>query len=145
LARVFIAAGATNIASFSWVFFIFGAFWIWTALEADQEARSDRGEAVRGDGCSGGEKRVPTDRYHGHPAVIVGERQAPDDADARCRSPSHTDVRSRSTRIPAIFGSPRTPYIVFTAKRLRAECPAAAVLPDRRAAEEAGAPVLRRR
>ena len=41
LRAVFIAAGAAIIASFSWVFYIFGAFLIWTAWKLIQEARAD--------------------------------------------------------------------------------------------------------
>src|SRR5689334_18744317 len=41
LRTVFIAAGAAIIAGFSWVFFLFGAFLIWTAWKLVQEARAD--------------------------------------------------------------------------------------------------------
>ena len=41
LRAVFIAAGAAIIASFSWVFYLFGAFLIWTAWKLIQEARAD--------------------------------------------------------------------------------------------------------
>jgi tellurite resistance protein TerC len=40
LRAVFIAAGAAMIASFSWIFYVFGAFLVWTAWKLIQEARS---------------------------------------------------------------------------------------------------------
>ena len=55
LRAVFIAAGATIIASFSWVFFVFGAFLIWTAWKLIQEARPARRATTRSSrrtGCS---------------------------------------------------------------------------------------------
>ena len=39
LRAIFIAAGAAIIANFSWVFYIFGAFLIYTAWKLIQEAR----------------------------------------------------------------------------------------------------------
>jgi tellurite resistance protein TerC len=39
LRAVFIAAGAAIITAFSWVFYLFGAFLIWTAWKLVQDAR----------------------------------------------------------------------------------------------------------
>lgn len=44
LRAIFIAAGAAVIANFSWVFYIFGAFLIYTAWKLIQEARADEEE-----------------------------------------------------------------------------------------------------
>ncbi|CAM5564434.1 TerC family protein OS=Streptomyces alboniger OX=132473 GN=CP975_08355 PE=3 SV=1 [Streptomyces alboniger] len=44
LRAVFIAAGSAVIATFSWVFYIFGAFLIYTAWKLIQEARADEDE-----------------------------------------------------------------------------------------------------
>src|SRR3954453_2805208 len=41
LRAIFIAAGAAILASFAWVFYIFGAFLIYTAWKLIQEARAD--------------------------------------------------------------------------------------------------------
>ena len=43
----FIAAGAALIAQFSWVFYIFGAFLIYTAVEPGPAGRAGRGRVHR--------------------------------------------------------------------------------------------------
>ncbi|GAA3068865.1 hypothetical protein GCM10020000_61630 [Streptomyces olivoverticillatus] len=44
LRAVFIGAGAAVIANFSWIFYIFGAFLVWTAWKLIQEARAGEEE-----------------------------------------------------------------------------------------------------
>jgi tellurite resistance protein TerC len=114
LRAVFIAAGATVIAAFSWVFFIFGAFLIWTAWKLIQEARSDEEENRL---LKAVERRVPsTDRYHGTRLFIRENGK-------RLMTPmlvvmlaiGTTDVLFALDSIPAIFGLTQDPYIVFTA------------------------------
>jgi tellurite resistance protein TerC len=120
LRAVFIAAGATLIASFSWIFFVFGAFLIWTAWklikealaghDADTEFEENRlMAAVR--------RRVPsTDRYHGTKMFVTENGR-------RLMTPmlvvmlaiGSTDVLFALDSIPAIFGLTQDPYIVFTA------------------------------
>ncbi len=125
LRAVFIAAGAALIASFSWVFFIFGAFLIWTAWKLIKEARAERRRAPGEDAAEfeengllkAVEKRFPaTDRYHGTKLVIVQNGK-------RLITPmlvvilaiGTTDVLFAMDSIPAIFGLTQDPYIVFTA------------------------------
>ncbi|WP_069467274.1 TerC/Alx family metal homeostasis membrane protein, partial [Actinacidiphila rubida] len=119
LRAVFIAAGATVIASFSWVFFLFGAFLIWTAWKLVKEARADEEEAEFEENrlLKAVERRVPsTDRYHGT-ALFVRENGR------RLMTPmlvvmlaiGTTDVLFALDSIPAIFGLTQDPYIVFTA------------------------------
>ncbi|MFJ2959128.1 TerC family protein [Streptomyces sp. NPDC087270] len=120
LRAVFIAAGATIVASFSWVFFIFGAFLIWTAWklvkeamagpQQDEEFEENRVlKAVR--------KRVPSTRsYHGTLLFVTENGK-------RLMTPmlvvmlaiGTTDVLFALDSIPAIFGLTQDPYIVFTA------------------------------
>ena len=45
---IFIAVGAAAINNFSWIFYIFGSFLIWTAVQARQGGRRGRGR-VRGE------------------------------------------------------------------------------------------------
>ncbi|QMU72068.1 TerC family protein [Streptacidiphilus sp. P02-A3a] len=125
LRAVFIAAGAALIASFSWVFFIFGAFLIWTAWKLIKEARAERRRGPDDEAAEfeengllkAVEKRFPaTDRYHGTKLVIVQNGK-------RLITPmlvvvlaiGTTDVLFAMDSIPAIFGLTQDPYIVFTA------------------------------
>jgi tellurite resistance protein TerC len=119
LRAVFIAAGAAMISAFSWVFFIFGAFLIWTAWKLIQEAREENEEEAYEENrlLKMIERRVPsTDKYHGTKLFIVENGR-------RLMTPmlivmlaiGSTDVLFALDSIPAIFGLTQDPYIVFTA------------------------------
>jgi tellurite resistance protein TerC len=123
LRTVFIAAGATIIASFSWVFFIFGAFLIWTAWKLIKEATAGSGSGGEDEEFEENrllkavERRVPsTDRYHGTRLLVTQNGK-------RLMTPmlvvmlaiGTTDVLFALDSIPAIFGLTQDPYIVFTA------------------------------
>jgi tellurite resistance protein TerC len=123
LRAVFIAAGAALIASFSWIFFVFGAFLIWTAWKLIKEARAERKrdpedtEFEENSLLKAVERRFPaTDRYHGTKLVIVQNGK-------RLITPmlvvilaiGTTDVLFAMDSIPAIFGLTQDAYIVFTA------------------------------
>ncbi|GGV19283.1 tellurium resistance protein TerC [Streptomyces filipinensis] len=119
LRTVFIAAGAAIIASFSWVFFLFGAFLIWTAWKLVQEARADEeGEEYEENKLlKAVEHRFGVaDRYHGTKLWIQQSGK-------RVMTPmlvvmlaiGTTDVLFALDSIPAIFGLTQDPYIVFTA------------------------------
>ncbi|KUN87338.1 tellurium resistance protein TerC [Streptomyces bungoensis] len=119
LRAVFIAAGAAIIASFSWVFFLFGAFLIWTAWKLVQEARADEEEAEYEENklLKAVERRCGVaDRYHGTKLWIQQNGK-------RVMTPmlvvmlaiGTTDVLFALDSIPAIFGLTQDPYIVFTA------------------------------
>ncbi|MFI1201395.1 TerC family protein [Streptomyces sp. NPDC020883] len=115
----FIGAGAAIIANFSWVFYLFGAFLIWTAWKLIQEARSgDEDEEFEENRfLKAVERRFPsTDRYHGTRLFVVENGR-------RLMTPmlivmlaiGTTDVLFALDSIPAIFGLTQDPYIVFTA------------------------------
>ncbi|MCQ8188963.1 TerC family protein [Streptomyces rugosispiralis] len=119
LRAVFIAAGAAIVSTFAWVFYIFGAFLIWTAWKLIQEARADEEEAEFEENrlLKAVEKRFPsTDQYHGTKLFIVENGK-------RLMTPmlivmlaiGTTDVLFALDSIPAIFGLTQDPYIVFTA------------------------------
>ncbi|GGO81474.1 TerC family protein [Wenjunlia tyrosinilytica] len=119
LRAVFIAAGAAIVTTFSWVFFIFGAFLVYTAWKLVQEARADKGDEEFEENrlLKAVEKRVPaTDRYHGTKLVVREHGK-------RLITPmlivmlaiGTTDVLFALDSIPAIFGLTKDPYIVFTA------------------------------
>ncbi|MEE1930543.1 TerC family protein [Streptomyces sp. TRM 70351] len=115
----FIAAGAAIISSFSWVFFIFGAFLVWTAWKLIEEARADETEEAYEENrfLKLVERRFPsTDQYHGTRLTITENGR-------RLMTPmlivmlaiGTTDILFALDSIPAIFGLTQDPYIVFTA------------------------------
>ncbi|WNI32592.1 TerC family protein [Streptomyces sp. ITFR-6] len=119
LRAIFIAAGAAVIANFSWVFYIFGAFLIFTAWKLIQEARADEEEEEFEENrlLKTIERRFGVaDRYHGTKLFIRNNGK-------RVLTPlmvvmlaiGTTDVLFALDSIPAIFGLTQDPYIVFTA------------------------------
>ncbi|MFE9648704.1 TerC/Alx family metal homeostasis membrane protein [Streptomyces sp. NPDC006365] len=119
LRAIFIAAGAAILSSFAWVFYIFGAFLIYTAWKLIQEARADEPEEEWEENklLKAAEKRFGVaDRYHGTKLWIQQNGK-------RVMTPmlvvmlaiGTTDVLFALDSIPAIFGLTQDPYIVFTA------------------------------
>ncbi|MFG2338373.1 TerC family protein [Streptomyces yangpuensis] len=119
LRAIFIAAGAAIIASFSWVFYIFGAFLIYTAWKLIQEARKDEDDEEFEENrlLKSVEKKFGVaDQYHGTKLFIINNGK-------RVLTPlmivmlaiGTTDVLFALDSIPAIFGLTQDPYIVFTA------------------------------
>ncbi|MFC5151563.1 TerC family protein [Streptomyces amakusaensis] len=119
LRAIFIAAGAAIIANFSWVFYIFGAFLIYTAWKLVQEARAgeDEDDWEENRLLKSVEKRFGVaDQYHGTKLFIQQNGK-------RIMTPlmvvmlaiGTTDVLFALDSIPAIFGLTQDPYIVFTA------------------------------
>ena len=120
LRAVFIAAGAAIIASFSWVFYIFGAFLIWTAWKLIQEARADEEEEEFEENrlLKAVEKPLPR-----RPTATTAPSSSSRENGKRLMTPmlvvmlaiGTTDVLFALDSIPAIFGLTQDPYIVFTA------------------------------
>ncbi|MBW5481529.1 TerC/Alx family metal homeostasis membrane protein [Streptomyces bambusae] len=118
LRAVFIAAGAAIVTSFSWVFYLFGAFLVYTAWKLIQEARAGDEEEWEEDRLLRSVERKfgVADRYHGTKLFIR-------DNGKRVLTPlmvvmlaiGTTDVLFALDSIPAIFGLTQDPYIVFTA------------------------------
>ncbi|WP_433571031.1 TerC/Alx family metal homeostasis membrane protein [Streptomyces sp. CA-251247] len=119
LRAIFIAAGAAIIASFSWVFYIFGAFLIYTAWKLIQEARADDEDEEFEENrlLKSIEKKFGVaDKYHGTKLFIRNNGK-------RVLTPlmvvmlaiGTTDVLFALDSIPAIFGLTQDPYIVFAA------------------------------
>ena len=115
----FIAAGAAIISAFSWVFYLFGAFLIWTAWKLIQDARKEEHEEEYQENklLKMVEKRFGVaDRYHGTKLWIEQNGK-------RVMTPmlvvmlaiGSTDVLFALDSIPAIYGLTQDPYIVFTA------------------------------
>ncbi|MEU6880577.1 TerC family protein [Streptomyces sp. NPDC046712] len=119
LRAIFIAAGATIIASFSWVFYLFGAFLIYTAWKLIQEARADEGEDDWEENrlLKSVEKKFGVaDKYHGTKLFIkVNGKRVLTPLMVVMLAIGTTDVLFALDSIPAIFGLTQDPYIVFTA------------------------------
>lgn len=116
---IFIAVGAVAIARFSWVFYIFGAFLIYTAYTLVR----DHFKAHGGDDAPGGKfidfikRRVNvTDSYHGAKISIKknGKRYYTPLLFAMIAIGS-ADLLFALDSIPAVYGLTKEPYIVFTA------------------------------
>ena len=113
----FILAGAAVITRFSWVFYLFGAFLVITAVKVCLE-KSDDDEEFAENGLLRLVRRVVpvTESYRGA-ALTVRE------AGRRMITPmlmvmiaiGLTDLLFALDSIPAIFGLTKDPYIVFTA------------------------------
>ncbi|MET9130226.1 TerC/Alx family metal homeostasis membrane protein [Streptomyces antibioticus] len=119
LRAIFIAAGAAILANFAWVFYLFGAFLIWTAWKLIQEARAaeEDEEFEENKLLKAAERKFGVaDRYHGTKLWI-------EENGKRVMTPmlvvmlaiGTTDVLFALDSIPAIFGLTQDPYIVFTA------------------------------
>ncbi|WP_055591088.1 TerC family protein [Peterkaempfera griseoplana] len=115
----FIAAGAAVVGTFSWVFYFFGAFLVWTAWKLIQDARSGEQETeFEGNRMLAAvQRRFPAAaRYHGTRLTVRENGR-------RLITPmlvvmvaiGTTDVLFALDSIPAIFGLTQDPYIVFTA------------------------------
>ncbi|MEV7276396.1 TerC family protein [Streptomyces sp. NPDC093111] len=119
LRTVFIVAGAAVIANFSWVFYIFGAFLIYTAWKLIQEARADEDEEEWEENrlLKSVEKKFGVaDKYHGTKLFIrVNGKRVLTPLMIVMLAIGTTDILFALDSIPAIFGLTQDPYIVFTA------------------------------
>ena len=117
LRGVFIAVGAAAINEFSWVFYVFGAFLIFTAVKLATEGDSDGDEFEQNRVLKWVEGRFPaTDQWHGTKVFVRLER-------SRLITPMFivilalgtTDLFFALDSIPAIFGLTQEPFLVLTA------------------------------
>lgn len=119
LRGIFIAAGAAVLENFSWAFYLFGAFLLWTAVSIAREGadHSTHAEYKENRAMRLARRILPaTDNYRGG-AVVVKENGR------RLVTPmlmvmlaiGTTDVLFALDSIPAIFGLTQDPFIVFTA------------------------------
>jgi tellurite resistance protein TerC len=128
---VFIAIGAAAVASFTWIFFLFGAVLVWTAWKLVSGGGTGGGGAGDGEGAGGGHEA----EYHENALLRRVRRTLPSTEDyrgtrltvreggRRLVTPlfvvvvaiGTTDLLFALDSIPAIFGLTKDPYIVFTA------------------------------
>ncbi len=113
----FIAVGAVAIEQFSWVFYIFGAFLVYTAVKLAKEGAEDEEEFEENRLILWVERRFPaTKEFHGASLTVKENGK-------RLITPmlivmlalGTTDLLFALDSIPAIYGLTREPYLVFTA------------------------------
>jgi len=115
---IFIFVGAAAINQFSWIFYIFGLFLIWTAFKLAQEGASDDDEEYEENKLiKFVEARFPaTEEWHGVKIVVKENGK-------RLITPMFlvilalgtTDLLFALDSIPAIYGLTQEPYLVLTA------------------------------
>ena len=117
LRGVFIAVGAAAINEFSWIFYVFGAFLIFTAVKLATEGDSDGDEFEQNRVLKWVEARFPaTDQWHGTKVFVRSQH-------SRLITPMFivilalgtTDLFFALDSIPAIFGLTQEPFLVLTA------------------------------
>jgi tellurite resistance protein TerC len=114
----FIAAGAALISQFAWVFYIFGAFLIYTAINLAREGEMDAEDYKENIVIRYARRalRVSNDYGNGRFTTVNGDGR-------RMFTPllivmiaiGTTDLIFALDSIPAIFGITKEPYLVFTA------------------------------
>ncbi len=117
LRGIFIAVGAAAINQFSWVFYIFGAFLIYTAVKLGKEGETDDDEYEENRFMKWVEKRFPaTDQYDGAKLFtrIDGKKLATP-MFIVIMALGTTDLLFALDSIPAIYGLTKEPYLVLTA------------------------------
>jgi TerC family integral membrane protein len=117
LRAVFIAAGAAAIAAASWVFYLFGAFLIYTAVRLAVESPDEENEYRENALVRGLRRVLPlTQEYSGAALTVRSQRR-------RMMTPlvivvaaiGIANVVFALDSIPAIFGLTSDPYVIITA------------------------------
>jgi TerC family integral membrane protein len=115
---VFIAVGAAVIAQFSWVFYLFGAFLVYTAYKLSRSGIGGDEEDYHENRATRLVRRfMPvTENYHGSRVFtkINGRRLATPMFIVMFAIGS-ADIMFALDSIPAIFGLTKEPFLVFTA------------------------------
>src|SRR3954470_9722682 len=117
LRAVFIAVGAAAINEFSWIFYLFGLFLVWTAVKLAKEGNTDETEYRENRLIAWVETHLPaTDTWHG--VKLLARENG-----KRVITPMFivilalgtTDLLFALDSIPAIYGLTKEPYLVLTA------------------------------
>ncbi|MBL7256667.1 TerC family protein [Paractinoplanes lichenicola] len=115
---LFIAAGAALISQFSWVFYIFGAFLVYTAITLLKEGENDEEDFKENVLIRWAKRALPVSS-----SFDSGRMTVVTETGKRLFTPmlivmiaiGTTDLLFALDSIPAIFGITKEPYLVFTA------------------------------
>ncbi len=114
---IFIGLGAAAIENFSWVFYVFGAFLVYTAITLARQGEMDEEDYKENVLIRWARRAVPlTEDFHGTKLTVM-------QAGKRLFTPmlivmiaiGSTDILFALDSIPAIYGLTQEPYLVFTA------------------------------
>ncbi len=113
----FILLGAAAIDAFTWVFYLFGLFLLWTAWKVGKD-KHEEGDEYRPPRIVSLVQRVlpSTDEYHGTRLTVVeGGRRLVTPMLLVLVAIGMTDVMFAVDSVPAIFGITHEPYLVLMA------------------------------
>jgi tellurite resistance protein TerC len=114
---IFIGLGAAAINQFSWVFYLFGAFLVYTAVQLARHGETNDEDYEENIVIRWAKRALPaSDKYNGVKLTIV-------ESGKRLITPMFivivalgtTDLLFALDSIPAIYGLTREPFLVFTA------------------------------
>jgi tellurite resistance protein TerC len=114
----FIAAGSALVSQFSWVFYIFGAFLVYTAINFLKQGEMDEDDVKENVLVRWSQRTLPLAKsFNGTRLTVMSE------TGRRLFTPmllvliaiGTTDLIFALDSIPAIFGVTKEPYLVFTA------------------------------
>ncbi|MFC6006132.1 TerC family protein [Angustibacter luteus] len=114
---IFIFIGAAAINNFSWVFYLFGAFLVYTAIHLAREGQSGEEDYQENALIRWARNHLPaTDQYHGVKLTVVenGKRLITPMAIVLVALGT-TDLLFALDSIPAIYGLTKEPYLVLMA------------------------------
>src|SRR3954449_3210423 len=118
LRTVFILFGAAAIENFSWVFYLFGAILIWTAVVQARSGGSQEHEDYRENGVLRLARKVlpTTEDYHSDRLIVrLAGRRFITPLMIALIAIGSADVLFAVDSIPAIFGLTQETYLVFAA------------------------------
>jgi tellurite resistance protein TerC len=112
---VFIALGAVAISQFSWIFYLFGAFLVYTAIKLAQDTEHDD-DAENSMVRFARKYLKASDQWDGSKLhTVVGGKRVLTPMILVIIALGTTDLLFALDSIPAIYGLTQEPYLVFTA------------------------------
>jgi tellurite resistance protein TerC len=114
---IFIAVGAAAINQFSWIFYLFGAFLVYTAVHLARQGENDDEDYKENAVIRFAKRRLKaTDEYNGVKLTVVknGKRLVTPMAIVIIALGT-TDLLFALDSIPAIYGLTQEPFLVFAA------------------------------
>jgi tellurite resistance protein TerC len=114
---IFIAVGAAAITNFSWVFYLFGLFLVYTAVKLAREGAEDEDEYEENRLVKWVERHLPaTSEWHGTSSFVrVAGKRMITPMFIVVVALGTTDLLFALDSIPAIYGLTSEPYLVMTA------------------------------